>query len=340
MSKVISELGLTVEQTRLLFSYQYLLTLNDVDIDKNENKKKLKKQWLQEWKKSSEDFINKQRKIDDKHQYLLTSDFSVLKKDVVEMSKSLKINTPLYLILMETTFFTPYYQLNEKAKKLYKGLKISKKEKLNELYLFAKSLNIEEELVDKYNSALKKSLQGLTKMWQKLLTGGLIGGIVIAVTAGFAAPIIGPLFAAEGLFGAAAISAGLAALGGGAIAAGGLGIAGGIAVIVGGGAILGAGAGAGVGSLLKASPDFALTQAAKLEVVMKEITLNIQKDIRIAQELIKEQRLAVNKYENELLELKKDREKNKEQIKNLAKSIKYLKLSIDRNENIFAKAAN
>nr|MBC8146596.1 hypothetical protein [Bacteroidota bacterium] len=81
-------------------------------------------------------------------------------------------------------------------------------------------------------------------------------------------------------------------------------------------------------------------QAAKLEVVMKEITLNIQKDIRIAQELIKEQRLAVNKYENELLELKKDREKNKEQIKNLAKSIKYLKLSIDRNENIFAKAAN
>ena len=80
MSKVISELGLTVEQTRLLFSYQYLLNLKDVDIDKNENKKKLKKQWLQEWKKSSEDFINKQRKIDDKHQYLLTSDFSVLKK--------------------------------------------------------------------------------------------------------------------------------------------------------------------------------------------------------------------------------------------------------------------
>ena len=30
MENVISEFGLTIEQTRILFSYQYLLTLNDI----------------------------------------------------------------------------------------------------------------------------------------------------------------------------------------------------------------------------------------------------------------------------------------------------------------------
>jgi len=40
----------------------------------------------------------------------------------------------------------------------------------------------------------------------------------------FAAPLIAPMFAAAGLFGAAAVSSGLATLGGGALSAGGFGM--------------------------------------------------------------------------------------------------------------------
>ena len=130
MSEVISELGLTTEQTRLLFSYQYILTLNDVNIEENEKKKNLKKQWLQKWKESSENFIKEKLKSNDKFKNKLTTVFPGIGKEIYEMSKTLEINTPLYLILMETTFFTPYYQLNQEANTAYKGLKINKKEKL------------------------------------------------------------------------------------------------------------------------------------------------------------------------------------------------------------------
>ena len=59
----------------------------------------------------------------------------------------------------------------------------------------------------------------------------LAGAVLIAITGGLAAPLIGgAIGAAMGLSGAAAVSAGLAFLGGGAIAAGGLGMAGGTVV--------------------------------------------------------------------------------------------------------------
>ncbi|MFM6137227.1 MAG: hypothetical protein ACKPCP_24280, partial [Sphaerospermopsis kisseleviana] len=135
------------------------------------------------------------------------------------------------------------------------------------------------------------------------------------------------------LSGAAAVSAVLAALGGGAIAAGGLGMAGGFAVLVGGGAILGAGAGVGVGALFAQSPDAALTQAAKLEVVMKEIVL-IQKDIRLAQEIIKEQRQAIRSLEDERDDLIVNKEQNKQKIENLEKAIEYLKNALKRNQDL------
>jgi len=47
----------------------------------------------------------------------------------------------------------------------------------------------------------------------------------------FAAPLIAPMFAAAGLFGAAAVSSGLATLGGGALSAGGFGMIGGTIVV-------------------------------------------------------------------------------------------------------------
>lgn len=70
-------------------------------------------------------------------------------------------------------------------------------------------------------------------------------GLGVAVIALLLANPIGALFAAPGLYGAAAVSSGLATLGGGSIAAGGLGMVGGTAVIGAVGAASGIGVAAG-----------------------------------------------------------------------------------------------
>lgn len=58
-----------------------------------------------------------------------------------------------------------------------------------------------------------------------MIFGGILGFL--------AAPLIVPLFAGAGLYGAAAYSSGLAALGGGSLASGGFGMAGGALVLKG-----------------------------------------------------------------------------------------------------------
>jgi hypothetical protein len=65
----------------------------------------------------------------------------------------------------------------------------------------------------------------------KMFIGGLLGIIF--------APIIAPMFAAQGLYGAAALSNGLATIGGGSLAAGGAGMIGGKIIVGSIGLILG-----------------------------------------------------------------------------------------------------
>ncbi|MGB7894040.1 MAG: hypothetical protein WCF82_19350 [Microcoleus sp.] len=157
---------------------------------------------------------------------------------------------------------------------------------------------------------------------------GVVGIFATPLVVGLLAPILAP-----GLSGAAAVSAVLATLGGGAIAAGGFGMAGGMAVIVAGGSILGASAGVGVGALFSQSPDTALIQAAKLEVVMREIVV-IQKDIHKAQEILKQQRLAIRSLEDKLDELLLNQQKNHKEIENLKRAIEYLKKALERNQGL------
>lgn len=145
---------------------------------------------------------------------------------------------------------------------------------------------------------------------------------------------IAAAFAAPGLTGAAAFSAGMAALGGGAIAAGGFGITGGIVVLVGGALLFGGGAGAGIGTLAASSSAIVLTELAKMEVVLKEIILGIQRDTQMMQEIIMSMNDNLNEMRKEVIILKMENEKNKNKIKNLEESIEYLKKAIDEFQNM------
>ena len=324
MKAIMSELGLTIEQTRILFSMQYQIIEND--IESHESKKSEKMKWFQEWAESINNYL---REIDKKTYKPITIARGRLNLEISDTVKAIDMHnkTPIYLILLELTLFTPYYPLT--GEKMATKLKYRRdKEYLKSM---ATELGIGSEYVDKYLSGYKNAVQGITGFWPKVIGGALVGAILLAVTAGMAAPLIGALFAPIGLSGAAATSAGLAALGGGAIAAGGAGMAGGIATIVAGGALLGVGSGLGVGKLLSSSPKFTLSEAAKLEVVMREITLTAQKDVRLAQEIILEQRNTLKMLDDRLFELQKEEDKNKDQIKTLKKSISHLRHAIERN---------
>lgn len=60
----MKEFGLTLEQTRIMFSYQYQLVLADIDYETNVDKMGLKRLWLSLWKNSTELFLKSQSSKD------------------------------------------------------------------------------------------------------------------------------------------------------------------------------------------------------------------------------------------------------------------------------------
>lgn len=350
-------LGLTLEQTRLLYSYQYFITNNDILTEKDLNIRNKKRKWLNDWKETVESTlkplaysvfneiiasgmveVKDLRRVlselthSEKYAKILLSRDEIKAETNRLQSLSKNLNTPFYLILLELTLFNPYYPLDSNKESDYKKLKLNETVNKSNLLQCATLLKIPFEYVDRYKETYKKSIRSISGYWNKILIGGIAGAVIIGVTGGLAAPYIAGLAAPAGLAGAAAVNAGLAALGGGAIAAGGFGMAGGMAVIVGGGTILGITSGGAAGSLLSSSSDFALQQAAKLEVVMKEIILFAQKDVRYAQEILKQQQDFMEAQELELLRLKRNEQDNAQQIKTLKKSIEYLRKAYDQNK--------
>lgn len=126
----------------------------------------------------------------------------------------------------------------------------------------------------------------------------------------------------------------MAALGGGAIAAGGFGIAGGIAVLVGGALVLGGSTGMGIGALASATPQIVLTELAKIEVVLKEIVLGIQHDVKTMQEIILKLNDNLAEMQREVTVLKLENKKNEDKIKNLMEAIEYLTKAIEEFQKL------
>jgi len=360
-SQAMKEFGLTPEQTRIMFSYQYHLVQADIDNQSNNDvkntlkqeflrglqgdidnqsepvKKILKQEWLRNWENSTTLFLNSQIAPDTPHNSSLNliTDFESLKNSVKSHIIPPGNQLTRYLLLLEVTLFQPYFPLGDSRDEAFKDLKLEK-ELTAKLRYFATQLEIDPDCVLRFKSNYKEAIKGIKGGINPWLLDA-VGALALGVVAGFATPfnVVGVLarILAPGLSGAAAVSAVLAALGGGAIAAGGMGMAGGMAVIVAGGSILGASAGVGVGALFSQSPDTALIQAAKLEVVMREIVV-IQKNIPKAQEILKQQRLAIRSIEDKLDELLLNQQKNQKEIENLKRAIEYLKKALERNQGL------
>ena len=337
-TNVFSMFGLTFKQTCLLFSMERQIVVNDITYSETQNKvddAKLKKEWLNNWDLQ----INAYLKELESNDYQLTSgiesvDAQKLYNSIKDESNNL---TWKYLILLETVLFNPYFPLKEiedkgfwnKIKENFNQLSLKKDSRTFSLNNIARILEIDLSYIDKFQKRYDASLNKISGKWSKIAIGIGTGVIVTtSVILFFINPIAGSMAAAKGLSGIAAFNAGMAALGGGAIAAGGFGVVGGITVLVGGAMVLGGTTGALIGAIAS-NPKIMMTEIAKIEVVLKEIVLGVQKDTKLFQEILHQLINNENEMKMEIERLKVDVESNKEKIKNLEEAVKYLERGID-----------
>lgn len=291
----IEKLGLTLEQTEILYNLEYLKVENDIAHPKSKDNAELKREWLDEWWKNMSDGF---------------PDFIGIKKaklhkfnNAEELHKKIAKNSPkgtwFRLVLLETMLFKPYFPLSLEKDKKGKDIPSKKYKKIKSsaggdefLENFFYEDFYEKGYIKRLRKCFRKQLLGLNEVHKKVAKSAFItlGTTLITVlTAGMFAPaiavgLVGSEF--SGLSGAALISACLAYFGGGAVAAGGLGMAGGTAAIVGGGAVLGLSVGAGVSGAVSAvgirSSEDTIFLSAKLMTAVKEIFMNDEHDVEFS----------------------------------------------------------
>ena len=351
------KLGLTLEQTEILYNLEYLVTLNDIQTTKiplgGESIRSLKHQWLDEWQQSMTAGFASFVQIPDAVLHWYSEQ---------ELLAKIEANNPtgtwFRLALLEAMLFEPYYPLTIETDK--KGNAVPCKKYLpihNPVCGFNKgnadkyldSIFPEVYYTAGYIKRLRKChgkvIRELNEVLKTALTSlAITAGITIAaiITAGAFAPaiavaLVGSNFA--GLSGAALTSACLAYLGGGAIAIGGMGMAGGTIAIVGGGAILGLGVGAGVGGAVGAAGVLGkkntILQSAKLMVSVREIFLNDEHDLAYSNTVYEQYVQNIMEIEKGLVELRlqldvasgKDKKLLKAKIKEAEESVEAMKIA-------------
>ena len=351
----VDKLGLTVDQTEILYNLEYYKTLDDIHHTKtsfnNDRIKQLKQEWLEEWKtimtKSFSSFI--QVKGAELHWYT--------EQELIErVEQNAPEGTWFRLVLLEAMLFEPYYMLSlEKDKK---GNDIPSKKysnlknpiwgyKKNDGDQYLDTLFTGSYYTKGYIKRLRKcydrvrlELSEVLKTTIKAVSVG--AAIVIAgiATSGALAPkiavtLVGSNF--TGLSGAALTNACLAYLGGGAIAAGGAGMAGGTMTIVGGGAVLSLGVSVGVSGTLETvgliGKKNMICESAKLLVSVREIFLNDEHDIDFSNRIYEEYVQKIIEIEKGIVDLKfqadeatgKEKKKQIAKIKKAEKSVEAMK---------------
>lgn len=354
MDQMMDKLGVTLEQTEILYNLEYYKTLNDIETRKlPDNIKNLKNEWLKEWS----EFISRGFES-----FTQIRGAKIKWYSMDELQERIAANDPekpwYRLMLLEVMLFDPYYPLGtekdkkgndipcEKYKLLNKplfGLKKSAGDHFLDEYFTGKycEKGYAKRLRKSYNRQLRE-LNEILKTIIKSLTITSVIAFISVVTAGvFTGPIavalVGSNFA--GLSGAALTSACLAYLGGGAIAVGGYGMLGGTIAIVGGGALLGLGGGTGVSAVIwtseLAGKKSTILQSAKLLTTIKEIFLNDEHDIHFSNSVYEQYVQSIMEIEKGLVELrlKKDIAKGKEKkdiedkIKRAEESVKAMKIA-------------
>lgn len=352
MDLQMDKLGLSLEQTEILYNLEYYKTFNDIEMTKlpvtGEVVKELKSEWLKEWSKFILNGFESFTQIPGAEMHWYSMD---------ELQERIAANDPrkpwYRLILLEAMLFEPYYPLGTEKDKKGNDIPSKKYKHLNNpLCSFKKGEGdrfLDEQFTGKYckqgyvkrlRKSYDKRMRELSEVLKTVLTSLTITAVIAIITVASAGAFAGPIAVAlvgsnfAGLSGAALTSACLAYLGGGAIAAGGAGMLGGTIAIVGGGAALGIGVGAGVGSAVGSAglvgKKNTIMQSAKLLTSVREIFLNDEHDIEFSNSVYEQYLQNITEIEKGLVELrlKMDVAKGKEK-KEIAETIKKAEESVE-----------
>lgn len=310
----------------LMGSLKYKLLLKDILKTSNEYKRSKKRDWRYEWVNKYNSFL----KSSEGHpSYTVKTTFQELKADLERFRENKLFFTKSRIMILELISFIPYTSFPDSTqaqKDRWKGLKINQSNWESEICDLGTRLGLGAEKTLHYKKCLKSAFDNIYSASgnkQKSLMLALGGAVAIAVTGGFAATAIAPIFAASGLSGAAAVSSGLATLGFGSLATGGLGMAGGFSFIVGGGAALGGLSGLGLASLIQ-NPDLVISECAKIQVISINIFIKEQGRIDKAKEIVNSLKQRIREFEDQA-----DTEVSQEKVKNLQKLIKYYQKTKD-----------
>lgn len=240
----MDKLGLSLEQTEILYNLEYYKTLNDIERTNipitREGVKELKTTWLQDWAKFISDGFESFTQVPGAKMHWYTMD------ELQQCIAGQNPNEPWYrLILLEAMLFEPYYPLGMEKDKKGNDVPCKKYKHLNNpINGFKKSegdrfLNeqftgkyCEKEYVKRLRKSYDKRMNELNEVLKTVITSLSITAVISIVTVATAGAFAGPIAVAlvgsnfAGLSGAALTSACLVYLGGGAIAAGGAGMLG------------------------------------------------------------------------------------------------------------------
>jgi len=351
------KLGLTLEETEILYNLEYLVTLNDIQTTKfpigGESVRKLKWDWLTEWQECMSNGFSSFVQVPGAQLHWYTE-----QEFLARVEKLHPQGTWFRLALLEAMLFEPYFPLTIETDKKGNSVPSKKYASLHNPVSGYSKNNADQYLdtvfhgdyytkgyIKRLRKCHGKVIRELNEVLKTALTSlAITAGITIATiaTAGAFAPaiavaLVGSNFA--GLSGAALTSACLAYLGGGAIAIGGAGMAGGTIAIVGGGAILGLGVGAGVGGAAGAAgvlgKKSTLLQSAKLMVSVREIFLNDEYDLAYSNTVYEQYVQNIMEIEKGLVELRlqhdiakgKDKKLLKAKIKEAEDTVEAMKIA-------------
>lgn len=357
MNAEMDKLGLSLEQTEILYNIEYYKTLNDIEstnIPINSNAfKELKMDWLHEWTKFISDGFESFTQVQGAEMHWFTRE---------ELAQHIEENNPqkpwYRLILLEAMLFEPYFPLgtekdkkdNDVPSKKYKQLNnpvngFKKGEGDNYLNQQFTGNYCEQGYVKRLRTSYDRRMRELNEVLKTVIISISITSVITIVIIATAGTLAGPIAVAlvgsnfAGLSGAALTSACLAYLGGGAIAIGGGGMVGGTIAIVGGGAALGLGVGAGLGGSVGAAEIMGkkstIMQSAKLLTSVREIFLNDEHDIEFSNSVYEQYLNNIAEIEKGLvdLRLKKDVAKGEEKkaitdkIKKAEESVEAMKIA-------------
>lgn len=352
MDLQMDKLGLSLEQTEILYNLEYYKTLHDIETTNipitGDAIKELKSAWLKEWAKFISDGFESFTQVPGAEMHWYSMD------ELQQFIDGQNPNESWYrLILLEAMLFEPYYPLGVEKDKKGNDVPCKKYKHLNNpINGFKKSEGdrfLNEQFTGKYcdqgyvkrlRKSYDKRMNELNEVLKTVIASLSITAVIAIVTVATAGAFAGPIAVAlvgsnfAGLSGAALTSACLAYLGGGAIAAGGAGMLGGTIAIVGGGAALGIGVGAGVGGAVGSAgllgKKNTIMQSAKLLTSVREIFLNDEHDIEFSNSVYEQYLQNITEIEKGLVELrlKKDVAKGKEK-KAIAETIKKAEESVE-----------